>query len=385
MAAREPETPAARATIAALGERRVISAILDAVQPPASPAGPGDDAARLQLDGPIAVSVDAMVEDTHFRREWMPPYELGFRLVVTSVSDLAAMAARPQALLVSLLLPEMLLVDELEALARGIKEAAATTGLSLVGGDTTGAPLLSASATVIGTIDGDAADTGTACGLRSSAEEGDELWVTGRLGDAAAGLRFLEAWRAAGSGDIFGDGAYLAAQPVDAETIRAALPKLEAVESAAIQGALDAFYRPPTRVDLAPLLRTHKARAIIDLSDGLGSEARHLARASTSGARLEAHALPIGAGALAWEAAAAALDHDDATDPFDLALAGGDDYELFYSIAADDAQPCAQALAAAGCTATRVGNVTDPESGVRLVDGELSRPLDEEGYEHFVE
>lgn len=230
--------------------------------------GPGDDCAILA--GSLAVSVDMSVEDVHFRRAWLEPEEIGFRAAAGALSDLAAVAARPLGLLSSVAVPRKDAAGFAEAVARGVGEAADEVGAAVLGGDVTESPdRLVLDVVVLG-------EAGRPV-LRSGAMPGDELWVTGRLGGAAAAVRAWEAGR----------------EPQPA--------------------ARRAYARPVPRVrEAAWLLERDLLRAMIDLSDGLAGDAEHIGVASGVSVLIEEAAIPV---------------HPDAADA-DEALSGGEDYEL---------------------------------------------------------
>ncbi|CAN5794665.1 thiamine-phosphate kinase [soil metagenome] len=302
--------------------------------------GPGDDCAVVAGDG-IALSVDMSVEGVHFTREWLEPEEIGYRATAAALSDLAAVAATPIGILVALAVT----ADDAAAIAtrimRGTRAAAADCGAILLGGDltrTTG-PLV---------IDVVAVGSAARPILRSGAQPGDAVWVTGRLGAAAAAVR---EWKSGRS------------PPDDAR---------------------EAFARPRPRTAEAVWLARHAAvTALIDLSDGLGGDVGHIAAASGVQITLDAAAIPV------HPAAVAATTHYD--DALRLALAGGDDYELCFT-AGEDA---IEALRAAFTDAfelllTRVGTVSavtgSDAPGVLLRDasGRID-VLRSGGYDHLRE
>lgn len=307
-----------------------------AAGPPVSRAdvsvGPGDDAAVVLGSG-IVVSVDASVEDVHFRRAWLAPEEIGYRAAAAALSDLAAMAARPIGILATLALADA--DAELgPALMAGARRAADSVGAAVLGGDLTRSP---------GPIFLDVVVLGEAREpvLRAGALPGDELWVTGELGAAAAAVA---AWR---RGD----------------------------EPAA--GAREAFARPRPRVREARWLAGRGLpRAMLDLSDGLAGDLRHLAVASAVQVVLEPERVPVSAAALE-----ATRDREAALR---LALGGGEDYELVFAAPPGAVAPLAPAFAAeTGVRLTRIGEAREGEGVVaRAGDGTL-RPLDIQGYRHF--
>jgi thiamine-monophosphate kinase len=306
-----------------------------------SPLGVGDDCALLAPAAgmQLAVSSDMLVEGRHFLST-VDPARLGHKALAVNLSDLAACGAKPLAFTLALALPQ---VDEawLEGFARGLFALADAHGCELVGGDTTRGPL-NLCITVFGEV-----PAGGAL-LRSGARAGDDVWVSGTLGDARLAL------------EVFRGGLAL-----PAELFELARARME---------------QPTPRVALGQALRGI-ASAAVDISDGLAGDLGHVLRASGVGARLDADAvagrLAIGTHALA---ATAGLDADARRA---CTLAGGDDYELAFT-----APPAARdAVLAAGRTAgtavTRIGRI-EAEPGLRIVDAQGTALAQRFGsFDHF--
>jgi thiamine-monophosphate kinase len=314
---------------------------------PASPAfvviGIGDDAAVLEpprnrLD---IVTTDAAVEGVHFDRRFMDPGAIGHRVLAANLSDLAAMGAEPRTALLSLMLPDALLLAELDALLDGFLALASRTGTHLVGGNVTRSPgPLVIDVTVSGTAKRRRVLT------RSGGRAGDELYVSGSVGGAAAGLAWLQQGR---STDI----------PPDA----------------AVADAVARFLRPEPRLRLGILAgRTKAASAAMDLSDGLADAVRQLAEASGTGARIEAAALPVHPGV------AAVLGEAEAV--LGTALAGGEDYELLFAVPRRAGRRFAAAARLARLPVTLIGTLTPVGAGLTLATAAGDRPIPE-GFEHF--
>jgi thiamine-monophosphate kinase len=284
-----------------------------------SPLGVGDDCALLQ-PGPgmqLAVSSDMLVEGRHFLST-VDPAALGHKALAVNLSDLAACGAAPLAFTLALSLPA---VDErwLEGFAKGLFALADRARCELVGGDTTRGPL-SICITVFGEV-----PAGEAL-LRSGAREGDDIWVSGHLGDARLSL---EAFRG-----------------------KVSLPQ------DVFEQARRRMERPDPRVELGVALRG-VATAAIDVSDGLMGDLSHLLRASAVGARLEAEPLAM---LLAAGGDLAPLRR------LELVLAGGDDYELVFTAPAGHREAVLDAGLRSDTDVTRVGRV-EAAAGVRVVDG----------------
>lgn len=285
-----------------------------------SPLGVGDDCALLQPAAgmQLAVSCDMLVEGRHFLPT-VDPAHLGHKALAVNLSDLAACGARPLAFTLALALPQ---ADErwLAPFARGLLALAGRHDCELVGGDTTRGPL-NICVTVFGEV-----PAGQAL-LRSGARAGDELWVSGHLGDARLAL---EAFRGT-----------LALPP---EVFTSARARME---------------QPTPRVALGQALRG-VATAAIDVSDGLTGDLHHVLRRSGVGARIEVAAL----GGLLQAPVQAVPDPERRLQ---LVLAGGDDYELLFT--APPARRAAVEAAAqdSGTRVSRIG-VIEAQAGLRLVD-----------------
>jgi thiamine-monophosphate kinase len=302
-----------------------------------SPLGVGDDCALLQ-PAPgmqLAVSTDLLVEGRHFLST-VDPARLGHKALAVNLSDLAACGAQPLAFTLSLALPQ---VDEgwLAGFAQGLFALADAHGCELVGGDTTRGPL-AINITVFGEV-----PTGQAL-LRSGARPGDEIWVSGTLGDARLAL---EAFRGTVS--------------LPQDVFEAARLRLE---------------QPQPRVALGCALRGI-ASAAIDLSDGLAGDLGHILRRSGVGATLA-----LGPAPQLLAASRAGLRLDAALVE-ELVFSGGDDYELAFTAPTSRSDAVREAAQRAGTAVTRIGSI-DAAPGLRLLDGagrEVSRRF--AGFDHF--
>ena len=304
--------------------------------------GPGDDAAVVRARPLCIVSVDTIVDGVHFRLRdgWATPAEVGRRALASALSDLAAMGASPGEAYIALGLPEGLAEQQALSLVRAAGALAASCGATIAGGDVVAAPALSVSVTVVGW-----AEREEQLIARDGAKPGDLVGVTGKLGAAGAALAVLHA-RERRAGEIAGSEAVL-------KRSRAPLPRLH--EGQALAGA--------------------GARAMIDLSDGLASDAAHLGRASRVQLRIELERLPLADGVLD---VCAALG----TDPHELAASGGEDYELCFCVAPARRESVESALEqAAGAGVTWVGEVHPGEPGVSLIAGD-GREVRLAGFEH---
>jgi thiamine-monophosphate kinase len=315
--------------------------LIDALELVLAPGGPrvarwlGDDAAVVRGRGYAVTSVDAMVDGVHFRREQLTASEIGHRALAGSLSDLAAMGAAAGEAYMALGLPADTERCDALSLIGGAQALAAEAGVTIAGGDVSASPALTVSFTVVGW----ARDPGSLVG-RDGARVGDLVAVTGSLGAAGAGLALL-----------------------DGRVDSASLPD-------GIAAALhERFARPEPRLTEGLALSALGARAMIDLSDGLATDARHLARRSGVRIELSLERIPLAAGV---DRVAAALG----TDARRFAATAGDDYELCACVpeaarTGVDASPTGRAV-------TWIGRVIDGPVGITFTDA-----ADElYGYEH---
>jgi thiamine-monophosphate kinase len=283
------------------------------------PLGVGDDCALLApaLGMQLAVSCDMLVEGRHFFPD-ADPRALGHKSLAVNLSDLAACGAQPLAFTLALALPA---ADDawLAPFAAGLLALADEHGCELVGGDTTRGPL-NICITVFGEV-----PAGHAL-LRSGARAGDDVFVSGTLGDARLALEALRGG--------------IALAPADLQAARARLE------------------RPAPRVALGLALRG-VASSAIDISDGLAGDLGHILAQSGVGARLEVHAL--------LATMAAPVRAVPAERRLECVLGGGDDYELAFTAPAQRRDAVAQAARAAGVPVTRIGRI-EAEPGLRVVD-----------------
>lgn len=320
-----------------MGEFELLAKVWERLPPAGSRVrlGSGDDAAVTVPGGATATSVDALVEGVHFRRDRATLAQIGRKALGTALSDLAAMGAEPGEAYVAVGIPADLSEEGCLELIDGIAELAAETGTTLAGGDVTRAPVLTLAVTVVGH-----APTAAQLIGRNGAEPGDALVLTGEIGGAAAGLLLLERSELAAA--------------VSAETAERLRRR-----------QLD----PTPRLAAGRALAAAGARAMIDLSDGLGGDAIHLAKSSGVGIRVEASALPLANG-LAEVALAAGRD------PLELAASGGEDYELLAALPQERLAAATTRIGDAGeTTLTQVGEILDGEGvEIRLPGGGTLAP-----------
>jgi thiamine-monophosphate kinase len=313
--------------------------------------GSGDDASITVPAGATATSVDALVEGVHFSRTTASLAQIGHKALATALSDLAAMGAESGEAYVTLGIPPNLDEDSCIELLDGLLALAEATGTTLAGGDVTRAAELFLALTVVGH-----AANPEAFVTRSGAQPGDALVLTGEIGAAAAGLHLLD------NPNLSADFTFKGAR--------------DGLSAKSAMGALVARQLEPTpRLAAGRALAAAGATAMIDLSDGLGGDAGHLAVGSGVCLRIDAAALPVANGVA--EVAATA-----GREPLGLALSGGEDYELLASIPADRLAEATRGVREAeGIALTRIGEVV-AGSGVeiRLRDGRLAEPA---GYDQL--
>jgi thiamine-monophosphate kinase len=323
-----------------VGELDLIAAIREQLGAPGERVvrASGDDAAVVRARSFAVTSIDAITEGVHFNLATHAPRDIGHKALATALSDLAAMGADPGEAYVALALPERIGEAYALAIVAGMAELAQRTGTTIAGGDVVRSGELAITVTVTGWADAEDHLVG-----RDGAASGDLLGVTGSLGGSGAGLALLTA--------------------ADA---------VAAIDSELADTLVERHRRPEPRLSAGSALAAAGATALIDLSDGLATDARHLARSSAVRLEIDAAALPIATGVAD---AATALGRD----PLALAIAAGEDYELLFTIPPDrwDA-----AAAAVGLPLTRLGRVLEGE-GLHFTGAE-SADLDHlTGYEHI--
>ena len=299
--------------------------------------GIGDDAAAWYGDTSIQLATaDSLIQDVHFSLATASWNELGWKALVANLSDIAAMGGVPRYALVSLALPGHTEVEDVTALYKGMIELAQQFEVTIVGGDTSSAPVVAISITVLGSARSQDKHILT----RSAAKPGDKVAVTGYLGGAAAGSEMLTKKL-----------------------------QLDPEATASLRGA---FLHPYPRIAEGQLLVEQGVKTAIDISDGLISDLSHICKASQVSARIEVDRVPI-------QPAVKANFGDRALE---LALSGGEDYELLFT---GSAEVIDKVRMAASCPTTVIGEIIADKPGeVTLVDSKGNPfKLAKAGWEHF--
>lgn len=302
--------------------------------------GIGDDAAWVEsTSGSCLVTADLLLEGIHFRLQWTSLYALGYKSLAVNLSDIAAMGGAPAYLILSLGIPPTFSAYDVDELYRGIRALAAKTRVSLVGGDINAADSLLISACVIGhalyrPI------------TRSGAKVGDDIYVTGTLGDSALALELL-------------------------------MRKRAIKKDRAVAYLMSRHHLPTPRLKAAALLAKERlARAMIDVSDGLLQDLGHLCKASGVGALIQEETLPL-------SPAYRSLAGKDGTR---YALSGGEDYELLFCVRRKDRSRLEKIKRRIDVPITHIGQCVDARHGVQVIGANrrlLRLPV--KGHDHFKE
>ena len=317
--------------------------LIDALEATLSPGGPriarwiGDDAAVVRGHDYAVTSVDVMFDGVHFRTGQLSAEQIGHRALAGALSDLAAMGVEAGEAYLALGVPSGTELGYAMELIGGASELAQRTGTTIAGGDVTRSPALMLSFTVVGW----SADPGELVG-RDGARPGDLVGVTGTVGAAAAGLALIEG-RAAGA-------------------------ELSAQVAARLR---DRYARPEPRLSAGRALAAAGATAMVDLSDGLATDAGHLARRSAARIELSLASLPVAEGV-------AGVCSELSVAVGEFAATAGEDYELCACVPAAGREAIESSSAVARWT--WVGRVAEGAPGVVFVDADSSAALS--GYEH---
>ncbi|MHB1389778.1 MAG: thiamine-phosphate kinase [Thermoleophilia bacterium] len=329
--------------VSELGEEALIDQLrhLFAVTSADVPLAIGDDAAVIDFSSghQTVWTTDLLLEDIHFQKSWQTPRQLGRKSLAVNLSDIAAMGAVPRFVLLSIACSLQTEVEFLLEFCRGFCELAVEYGVAVIGGDTSA----SADGLVVSVSASGQVPTGRAL-TRSGASIGESVLVTGYLGSAAGGLRLLQ----------------------------------EGIDSSRFPTLYQAFVAPVPAVTEARLILESGAGAMTDISDGLASDLKHICDQSSASAVINRSRLPIHP-----ELTLAAAEFD--WDPSVMAIAGGEDYGLLFTMAADRATAVAAAIkSSTGTSVTVIGEIS-AGAAISVVD-EQGRPekMPGSGFDHFL-
>jgi thiamine-monophosphate kinase len=329
-----------------LSESKEVSSFIP--HPSSLMTGIGDDAAVFaqQSGRDTVITADLLVEDIDFIRDAIEPELLGHKSLAVSLSDIAAMGAGPRWAMVSLGIPrDIWKSSSIDRFYQGFLDLAKRFEVSLIGGDVSRAEKLVIDSIVLG----DCAHR--AAVVRSGAQPGDQVYVTGALGGSAAGLKLVK------------QGARLSDLPTDDE------------DSHLVASLLLRHLRPEPRVGWGLVLGQQQlASAMIDISDGLSSDLHHLCAESNVGAIINSADIPL-------DHHVVELCGHRKLDPLILALNGGEDFELLFTVSPQNASRLPRKVD--GIELTRIGEIVDAAEGIRIREGSRVWDFEPRGWDHF--
>lgn len=316
-----------QAPVSSLGEDGVVALLRERFAAPEGVLGIGDDTAVFPAPGAsLLMTTDTLVQDVDFALAYFSGGDLGWKAMAVNVSDLAAMGAEPSYAVATLCLPAETTIGFVLDLVAGLGDAGRAWDVTLVGGDLSRDDRISLGVTLLGHGDNPV--------LRSGAQIGDAILVSGELGGSAGGLRLLQA------------------------NPNAAGP------------LVDRHRRPQPRLELSRALRDVGVTSMIDISDGLIVDLRRLMEASAVGCRVEPALVPVDPG----------VTVDNELDPISAALFGGEDFELLFTVAVGKVNEATDAGGRIGTAVTRIGTVT---GGDRFLGHVTFDDLEDKGWDHL--
>lgn len=324
-----------------IGEFGLINRIRNWM-PPSHPGlmkGIGDDVAVIEMGKKaLLVTTDILIEDIHFERSWTDPYRLGKKVLAVNLSDIASTGGVPRYFLISIGLPKTLPFSFVSLFYRGLKEEAKRFQVDLIGGDTSLSQKIIINICLIG--------EGNKQNLlfRTGAKIGDDLYVSGTLGDSALGLRILQ-----NRGPKKG-------------------PKR----------LIQKHLSPTPRIELGQAIAKHRlATAMIDVSDGLLIDTSHLLEESGVGVRIWRDRIPLSRAYQKWVP-------NYSKDPYQIALSGGEDYELLFTAPPKMRKKISSIAFSLKTPITRIGEILPAKEGFHILsnDGKKYPPL-RLGFDHF--
>lgn len=312
--------------------------------------GIGDDAAVIETSAQAwcHLTTDLLAEGIHFDMKSATPESVGYRAAMANLSDIAAMGAVPRYLLISLAIPKTVKRSHIYELYRGLMKACRLYDVALIGGDTSASKAgLFLSITLIGTTRGRRAL------FRHGAKVGDQICVSGTLGDSLAGLKLLRSSTTSGRRNT-------------------------AFSRSDRKFLIRRHTHPTARVAEGRWLNDRRlASAAIDLSDGLSGDLRHICEESRVGAEVELERLPISPACRAYASAIG-------VSPSRLALTGGEDYELLFTASPRDCETIEREARTRGYRMTRIGTIRPQRFGIQMTSDGLTQPMPVTSYEHFL-
>ncbi len=301
--------------------------------------GIGDDVAVIEIRNKILLATtDILIEGIHFDRSWIDPFRLGKKALIVNLSDIAAMGGIPKYFLISLGLPKHLSLSFISSFYRGLKEGAKRFQVDLIGGDTSLSQKIVINICLLG--EGKKRDLL----FRRGAKVGNDLFVSGTLGDAALGLKILQ--------------------------------KKGLTEKP--KGLIEKHLSPYPRIELGQAIsRHHLATAMIDVSDGLLIDTTHLLEESGVGARIWEDRIPLSRTYQKWI-------HSFSKDPYRIALTGGEDYELLFAAPREKRKKISNLVRSFKIPMTWIGEILPQEKGFHIIrrDGKGYSP-GHLGFDHF--
>jgi len=306
---------------------------------PALIQGIGDDVAVIEVGTKaLLITTDILIEDIHFNKSWIDPFQLGKKALAVNLSDIASMGGAPKYFLISIGLPKNLPLSFFSSFYRGLKKEANQFRVELIGGDTSLAQKITINICLLG--EGKKSDLL----FRKGAKVGNDLFVSGTLGDAALGLKILQ-----GKGKTKG-----------------------------AEGLIQKHLSPRPRVELGQAIaKHHLATAMIDVSDGLLIDTSHLLEESGVGARIWEDQIPLSGLYQKWI-------HSFSRDSFQFALSGGEDYELLFTAPSKMRKRIASFTHSLKIPITRIGEILPQKEGLHIIkkNGKDYSPS-HLGFEHF--
>jgi thiamine-monophosphate kinase len=290
--------------------------------------GIGDDCAVIEYKPGLhlIITTDMIVENVHFKLKWHTPYQIGKKLMEINVSDIVSMGGIPKYAFLSMAIKKNTESIFFNEFFKGLYNSAEKHGVLLLGGDTTGGNSLVFNLTLTGEVNK------KYLRLRSMASNGDIICVTGTLGGSTAGLNLLQN---------------------------------------NLKGYLDDYLLPCSRTKEECLLIAEYANAMIDISDGLGSEIKHICRSSSKGASIDFNKIPVSNNTIK---SASSLNKD----PFEFALYGGEDYEILFTINKDNINQLKKVF----YDFTEIGIILSESEGISIIKNNKKMSI-KNGFDHF--